>query len=380
MPAPQPLSVTIYMHDLSGGGVERQTLALARQLKMIGLTVTLLLHQAHGELRETVSSDLRVVDLHSRRTLQDIRLIARFLRQEQPDVLIANLDHNNVAAALGNLLAGIKTKLIICQHNSMSAAHFHGERWTYRFIPMMYRLLSPCIGRAVAVSNGVGRELHTLAHFPERKLTVIHNPVIGPDFEYRAAQPAAHPWFDQPETPVFVTAGRLVALKDQETLLRALAIHRRHCPSRLLVLGTGPLRDSLLALTSELGLRDAVDFLGFVENPLPYFRCSDAFVLSSYSEGFGNVLVEAMGCGTPVIATDCEYGPAEILDHGRYGVLVPPRNAQEMARAMDRVADLRRQWPPVMLKARAEEFTEAACAAAYLRLFHSLVPMKTMAR
>ena len=85
----------------------------------------------------------------------------------------------------------------------------------------------------------------------------------------------------------------------------------------------------------SLGLHDAVDFLGFQDNPLPYFRRASAFVLSSYAEGFGNVLVEAMGCGTPVIATNCEHGPAEILDDGRYGVLVEPRNAQALADAMD---------------------------------------------
>jgi glycosyltransferase involved in cell wall biosynthesis len=139
-------------------------------------------------------------------------------------------------------------------------------------------------------------------------------------------------------------------------------------------LGAGPLRGRLGTLTDELGLHDAVDFLGFQKNPLPYFRRADAFVLSSYTEGFGNVLVESMACGTPVISTDCQHGPAEILDLGRYGVLVPPRSAQGLASAMDRVADLRRQWPPMLLKARAAEFSTAACAARYIHLFQSIAP------
>lgn len=378
--APRPLSVAIYMHDLSGGGVERQTLALARQLQSTGLGVTLLLHRAHGELLQSVPPDLRVVELRSRRTLQDIPSIARFIRHEQPDVLIANLDHNNIAAALANLLSGAKTKVIICQHNSMSPEHFQGGRWTYRFVPMLYRLLSPSISLAVAVSSGVRHELQTCAHFSAHKLAIIHNPVIGHDFAERAGQTADHPWFEEPNHPVFITAGRLVALKDHDTLLRALATHRQRCPSRLLVLGTGPLRESLETLTGELGLRDAVDFLGFVENPLPYYRSADAFVLSSYSEGFGNVLVEAMGCGTPVISTDCAHGPAEILDHGRYGLLVPPRNPQALAAAMDNVADLRHRWPAAMLQDRAQAFTEAACAAGYLRMIQALVPVRSVAR
>jgi len=199
--------------------------------------------------------------------------------------------------------------------------------------------------------------------------------VIDPDFQLRAEQPVAHPWFDQPERPVFVTAGRLVAMKDHETLLRALAIHRKQWSSRLLILGSGPLRERLEALAGELELREAVDFLGFQENPLPYFRRADAFIMSSYSEGFGNVLVEAMACGTPVISTDCPHGPAEILDHGRYGMLVAPRSANALAAAMNRVAQLRSEWPPTLLKTRAAEFSNVTCATKYMQLFHSLLPM-----
>jgi glycosyltransferase involved in cell wall biosynthesis len=83
------------------------------------------------------------------------------------------------------------------------------------------------------------------------------------------------------------------------------------------------------------------------------------------------VLVEAMGCGNPVISTDCDHGPAEILDQGRHGALVPPRNPQPLAAAMDMVADLRKRWPSGLLTARAAEFSNANCAIAYIRLCQS---------
>jgi glycosyltransferase involved in cell wall biosynthesis len=371
---PHPaLSVTIYMRDLAGGGVERQTVALAKQLQANGLKVTLLLHKAVGELLETIPDDIVVVDLQSRRTLQDIPLIARYLRRERPDVLLANLDHNNVAAAMANLLAGRPSKVVICQHNPVAAPYFWTLSWSYRIIPLAYRLLSPCIDRAVGVSEGVADEMHTIAHIPKPKIALIHNPVIGDDFAPRAAEAVSHPWLDRHDTPVFVNAARLVAMKDHATLLRALAIHRRTGSGRLLLLGIGPERDALDALVAELGLQDAVDFLGFHENPLPWLRRSDAFVLSSSAEGFGNVLVEAMGCGTPVISTDCEHGPAEILGNGRYGVLVPIRDPDALAKAMDGIGEMRRRWPEELLKQRAAEFTTAACAASYVRLFETLV-------
>ena len=105
-------------------------------------------------------------------------------------------------------------------------------------------------------------------------------------------------------------------------MIRALSIHRRRFDSRLIVLGTGPLQQALADLVVQLGLTTSVDFLGFRCNVLPFFRQADAFLLSSRCEGFGNVIVEALGCGTPVISVRCDHGPAEILDNGRYGVLV----------------------------------------------------------
>jgi glycosyltransferase involved in cell wall biosynthesis len=171
----------------------------------------------------------------------------------------------------------------------------------------------------------------------------------------------------------------MVPHKDHETMIRALAIHRQRFDSRLLILGTGPLSKKLRELVAELGLEQSVDFLGYRSNVLPYFRQADAFLLSSRCEGLGNVIVEALGCGTPVIATRCEYGPAEILDEGRYGVLVETRNPTAMAAAMNEVATLRDRFPAEMLRQRAGEFSYAACASRYMALFKSLAPHRAWA-
>jgi glycosyltransferase involved in cell wall biosynthesis len=157
-------------------------------------------------------------------------------------------------------------------------------------------------------------------------------------------------------------------------MLRALAIHRQSCDSRLILLGTGPLQAHLTGLADRLGLTGAVDFKGFHPNALPFFRQADAFLLSSRGEGFGNVVVEALGCGTPVISTRCEHGPVEILDHGRYGVLVEPGDAQAMATAMNGVASLRTRFPADLLRQRASEFSYAACASRYMAMFSALAP------
>jgi glycosyltransferase involved in cell wall biosynthesis len=366
------MSAAIYIHDLSPGGVERQSLVLARELQARGVDITLVVHQMRGELIPLLPRSIPVVNLHSARTLQDVFHLRRFLLDEQPDVLMANVDHNNIAAALATAIARTHTKLVICQHNPLTAGFHATVNWKHRLVPLCYRALASRIDHAIAVSGGIAAELAGAGLSPS-KISTIFNAVIGDDFQNRAEMPVHHPWLVKKDRPVFVTAGRLVEMKDHRTLLRAFAIHLQHRPSRLMLLGMGPMLGELRALAGALGIAEHVTFEGFVRNPLPYMRAADGFVLSSRSEGFGNVLVEAMGCGTPVIATDCPHGPSDILANGTYGILVPPRDPEALAPAFGRLLDERERWPAYQLRERAGAFSYQVCADEYARLLRSLV-------
>jgi len=374
--ASKPISVAIYIHDLSPGGVERQSLVLARELQVRGVNVALVLHQVRGELLPLLPEGVPVVDLRSARTLQDVVRLTRFLRDDPPSVFMANVDHKNIAASFAKALAGSATKLVICQHNPLTSSFHATVNWKHRVVPFFYRLLASRIDHAVAVSNGIAEELVRTVGLPSRKVSTICNAVIGDDFQDRVNAPVDHPWLEAKDRPVFVSAGRLVEMKDHRTLLRAFATYLRQHPARLLILGTGPMREELEALARSLNVAEHVEFTGFVQNPLPYMAAADAFVLSSRCEGFGNVLVEAMGCGIPVVSSNCPHGPADILAHGRYGVLVPPQDSDAMADGLARVIVERHRWPAELLKSRADDFTYDACAESYLRLFRSLVERK----
>jgi exopolysaccharide biosynthesis WecB/TagA/CpsF family protein len=366
------ISVAIYFHDLSPGGVERQSLVLARELQARGVDVTLVVHAMQGELLSLLPPGVPVLNLHSARTLQDVFRLRRYLLNDQPDLLLANVDHNNIAAALANALAGSATKLVICQHNPIGSGFHATVNWKHRVVPWLYRRLASRIDHAVAVSEGIAGELVGNGLAPS-KVSTIFNAVIGDDFADRSRAQMHHPWLLQKDRPVFVSAGRLVATKDQQNLLRAFAIHLRTHPTRLILMGAGPKLAELQTLAGSLGIAEHVAFEGFVQNPLPYMRAADGFVQSSQFEGFGNVLVEAMGCGTPVLSTDCPYGPAEILAHGQFGILVPPRDPEALASGLARLHGARARWPADLLRERAGAFSYRACADAYTRLFRSLV-------
>ncbi|MFL5253393.1 MAG: glycosyltransferase [Rhodopila sp.] len=371
-PVSRQLSAVIYFHDLSPGGVERQSLVLARELSERDVEVTVVVHQMHGELIPLLPQGIPVVNLDGGRTLQDVPRLRRYLLAERPSIFLANVDHNNIAAAMAKAVSGSTTKLIICQHNSLSASYHATVNWKHRVVPWFYGALAPYIDHAVGVSEGISGELVRQVGLPPRKVSTIFNAVIGDDFADRASEPVQHPWLVNKDRPVFVTAGRLVEMKDQRTMLRAFAIHLQAPKARLMILGSGPMLEDLHALAASLGIAEHVAFVGFVPNPLPYMRVADAFVLSSRSEGFGNVLVEAMGCGTPVISTNCPHGPADILAHGRYGILVPPQDPEALAPAFSQAIAQADRWPQDVLRQRAADFSYTACADAYWRLFRSL--------
>jgi glycosyltransferase involved in cell wall biosynthesis len=173
------------------------------------------------------------------------------------------------------------------------------------------------------------------AGVPRERIAVIYNPIITPELQERVKIPLQHPWLESRRLPVVLAVGRLMPQKDFPTLIQAFAQVRRHHLARLLILGEGPDRLALEALVRELGLEQDISLPGFVANPYPYMARAALFVLSSRWEGLPGVLIEAMYCGVPLIATNCPSGPQEILKDGQYGQLVPVGNVAALTHAIE---------------------------------------------
>jgi glycosyltransferase involved in cell wall biosynthesis len=161
---------------------------------------------------------------------------------------------------------------------------------------------------------------------------VIYNPIITESILAQAKQPVEHPWFQSGLPPVILGVGRLAPQKDFATLLRAFALVRQQRAARLLILGEGPERQRLEALAAELRIDKDVSLAGYDQNPYRFMSKASVFVLSSAWEGFGNVLVEALAVGAPVVATDCRDGPREILTSAGQGRLAPVGDSATLAK------------------------------------------------
>jgi exopolysaccharide biosynthesis WecB/TagA/CpsF family protein len=361
-------SIAFYMHDLSGGGVERMRLKLALALAQRGHKVTLIVQFIRGALRESVPDDVHIVALGTRSVAASALALANVLRTLRPQVLVSSLDHNNITAICAAVISGRRTRVVICQHNALSAERVLG--WKYRAVPICYRLLSPFAAAIVAVSYGVADDLASITGVARARISVIANPVLGGSDIQHETGGAPHRWLKASNVPVFIFVGRLVTQKDPQILLTAFARRLRNGPARLIILGEGPLLPALREQADALGIAQHVEFAGFVADPAAWVACAHALVVPSRYEGFGNVIVEALACGTPVIATDCPHGPAEILRLGQFGRLVPVGDAHSIACAMQ--GDLRRQFPADVLRGRAAAFTVTACVERHEALFARL--------
>ncbi|MBB1126203.1 glycosyltransferase [Thiospirillum jenense] len=332
-----------------------------------GVTVELLIMRRDSPHLIELPPAVNLIPLRARHSLLVIPELAHYLRCRRPFALLAVKERAGRAAVIARHVAGIQTPIILRLGTHLSTAiadHSAFYRWVRR-APL--RWLYPSLNGIIAVSEGVAADIATLAQLPRQRITVIRNPVITPELKHLAAAPCSHHWLCANDgIPTLVGAGRLQTQKDFPTLIRAIGILRQQRPCRLIILGEGRGRVELKQFIRSLGLEDVVQLPGFYANPYSVLARANAFVLSSRWEGSPNVLTEAMALGTPVVATNCPSGPAELLANGQFGALVPVGDAAALATAIAHTLD--HPLPAAQLRAAVSEYTIEMSSARYLAL------------
>ena len=391
----KPRRIAIVVHSLSGGGVQRKALLIASGLVRRGHEVDLLLLRPRCDLSEEIPERCRVFYLPTGRGdgvgdspagfgdvparpvgpervpwrsrcrraarlaslhWKQLPFLARtefprwaqgvcsYLARERPDAVLAM----HVRAAIATMMAirstGLRVRVVATLHKL-----FRTRSWRVR-ISGFYPHADALVGISADLSEG----LSGITGIPAERIHTVHNPIVSADLFRKSEAPSGHAWLDGPDRPVVLAAGRLEEEKGFRTLLSAFATLLERRRARLIVLGKGPQLPVLLSEAEDLGVREHVDFPGFVANPYSFMASADLFVLSSRAEGLPTVLVEAMACGCPVVSTDCPFGPAEVLEGGRLGALVPVGDTKALASAMDLALDTSPDRG--LLRGRAEIF------------------------
>lgn len=351
------------------GGLERVQANLAPTLAQAGLEVWVVAGQFLAGAENLLPHGIATLEIAPKGKHAFILGLLKQLRSHRPDVIMTTSNDVACLMLVFRALFFPEMKIICTQHLSVSAPWHNArgmQRIKSRLLIGLMRHLWPKADAIIAVSSALAENMRATLKL---RVTIhtIYNPVVLLDFEDQMQQAIRWPWPDH-AVATLVFAGRLAKVKRLDLLLDAFFQVVQTRAARLLIVGDGPERGRVTRLVEQRGLSAMCHLTGHQDNPLPWIKAADILILPSDYEGFGNVLVEALACGTQVIATDCPHGPAEILEHGQYGQLVPVGDAHALAQAIEQALSKDFHVPTPVLTHRASEFNLERAASAYLRV------------
>jgi glycosyltransferase involved in cell wall biosynthesis len=329
----KPKRIALFLRYLGGGGADLAMAYLAQSFFEQGFEVDFILSQSGGVHMWKIPETINIVDLGSFNNLLSLKGLVHYLRRERPAALLSALHFNNELAIAAKFLARVPTRVVVCEQNTLSQRSQNETQFLKKLTPQIAKWFYPWADDIVAVSEGVAQDLVQVTGLPQNRFEVIYNPAVTDELAEKAKGLPDHPWFQEGEPPVILGVGKLHPQKDFPTLITAFAEVRKSRMARLMILGWGDDEavNELKNLSRDLGIEEDFALPGYVTNPFAYMARAAVFALSSRWEGLPFVLVEAMAVGTPVVSTNCESGPAEILDNGKYGTLVPVGDPQALA-------------------------------------------------
>jgi glycosyltransferase involved in cell wall biosynthesis len=355
--------IAIYVPALIGGGAERVAALLASALSAAGHDVTLVVDFEAPHNESFVDSSVERVTLAGAHR-GDVLQLAAFLKKRQPEIALAIGAATNIklvaAHMIANLTGRTSTRIVLSYHGPSS----HGSGWLGWAAYPLASLLTRYASRTICVSDELVRHIVEDWRGVRARIARIYNPIA-----VDRAEPVADEKTLAARPPIVIALGRLVPQKNYATLIEAMALLPR-TDVRLAIYGEGPEQSALRQLAERRGVAGRIDWCGYVSDPWDAYAAARCFILSSQNEAFGNVVVEALASGLPVVSTACG-GPTEILGAGRFGTLVPIGDPVALSAAIARALD--QPGDPRPRLARAQDFAAPTIAARYVTLFEEIL-------
>lgn len=361
----KPRTIFIVTPDVCTGGAQRVACNLANEWSSLGHNVFLVSLTILGQLSYPISSNVTLIHLPHKRARYSIISLRRMLLRYSPDSVLSVIRSSNIILWLATL--GLPSlNLVFREANTLDGLLQLSHLSRFLFFSLMrasYRAANVIICNSSDTANDLKQYRILSTH-----LRVIPNPAITHIPGPVPSQPPPHHWLSDSSLKVLLSVGRLHPQKGFSDLITAFSFCLPTNPNlRLIIAGTGQLYPALLAQVNALGLSRYVEFIGLHTDLTPFYQYSSIYVCSSRWEGFGNVLVEALSCGTTIVSTDCSGGPRYILGHGKYGYLSSVANPTALADSI-RLA-LSTPLDPELLCRRAEGFLTENIAREYLHTF-----------
>lgn len=362
------MKVGLFIGSFAGGGAEKMMVNLAKGLYQKGMQPIIYVANATGPYYEDVPDEIHIHNYNAKNGVKSvIHKIRHTLKNDGLAAFISTQMHINSAVALASLGVDKRPKLIFRE------ASIPSKIINSKVYAILYKFLYRFADHYIAISKGVKKNMAAYYDLDLKSISVVYSPVVSKNLVRLAKVDPSHPWLKSKELPTFVAMGRIIPSKDFVTLIKAISLVNKNNSCRLIIYGKiddSLYFDKLNGLINELNLNDVIDFAGFTSNPYSAFYNADMFIQSPKFEGFGNVLVEALACGCPVVSTDCPSGPKEILKNGKYGALVEVGDykglAKEILNTMEKPFDS--SFPTY----GAHRFSVESSTSEYLKLIKSL--------
>ena len=328
-------------------GAEYVLAAIARGMAAHGHEVTVILSKYHEDWQQEhpdwkpfeLGPAVHVIVLPTRRGRESVGSLRKVLKANQFDVVL-----NHASSFLYPMIASVllmrnRPAIVHIEHLGGIGVDPEGKliEPRRRFVDwVMHRFLCR-LDAQFTVSEGTAEAIARMTGFPHSRIFTVYNPVLDEVFERKCQSVPSHPWLCEASVPVVVAAGAFAACKNYELLLKAWAEVVKQCKAHLVIFGEGGLRGEYERLIREQDIGESVSLPGFTNNLPAELKKASCFVVSSLIESFSVVLVEALACGVPVVSTDCPYGPGEILQRGKYGILVKNNDKTALAEGILKV-------------------------------------------
>ncbi len=304
--------ITFFIPNFLLGGAENVFINLANQAFRNNYIVEIIVANNKGPLKKKLSKKINIINLKKDRISKCFYGLALYLQRNKPDYFLSAMTHCNILSCIVSFFIGYNGNLIIKECNNFST-NFKKKSIKYYFLYFLINIFYNVSKKIICLSAGVKYDFLNNFSKLEKKLKVVYNPInIGEIHKF--SKEKVNILRKVNSKFKIISVGRLVKQKNFSNLIKAFYIvQKKFNNCHLIICGEGPERKKLKEIVNSLDINKYVTFLGEVQNPYKFLKRSDLFVLSSNYEGFGTVLLEAMVFNLPIVSTDCDYGPREIL-------------------------------------------------------------------
>lgn len=352
----------IFIPDLRGGGAERVTVNLCNEL-VSNFIIELVVMKASGEMFKMLNPSIKVHNCNINKLRYFFFKIPKIIRKSKPDYVLGQMWPLTSILIFAKYFFFLKGKFYLCEHVNVSESIKNETYLNYYLAAPIIFITHNLCNKLITVSMGVKYEFKNKFFIRDKKIKVIYNPVI--DVLFRNYKTKKKNIWSNNKKIKLLSVGTLKKQKNFTYLIEALSIIN-YLDFELIIAGNGPEKENIISAINNYNLSSKIKLIGYKDVLNDYYYNTDIFILPSLWEGFGNVIVEALYYNKKVIATNCKYGPKEILGTNKFGYLAPLDDAKKFAELIKKVANYNSNKKT---RIRALDFEVSKITKQYTNLF-----------